>query len=345
MIFAVLLMAAMTTAVVATVWLTSSLSRDERLYEDRIRSRYAFDAVCEQAAQDYTAGTLATFPTSRNVTVNGVVCAMTISDNSANIPHSLSISATMSYHNRTFTDTKVVGMRKTPSPFYYALFFSSMSGGGTISGALNTGSSGANGDVYFGGPVTLTGTGSTINGDLESTGSISSGTTSITGMSNANVSAVALPSVLASNYSSIANQTVSKASLAGATFTVTTGNYSVIYCSSSGVSISGTFTNKGTVFVNGNVTISGPISVANSSSRVAIVASGNITFTSSGPHNAYFYAAGSATLPAAGITITKGGLVAGSLTTVTAPITATNDTAVWLDSTEGTKHRLPGFYP
>jgi hypothetical protein len=70
-----------------------------------------------------------------------------------------------------------------------------------------------------------------------------------------------------------------------------------------------------------------------------------LTFTSSGPHSAYFYSGGNVTLPAAGITISNGALVASALNTVNAPITATNDTAVWLDSTEGTKHRLPGFYP
>jgi hypothetical protein len=295
MVFAVVLIAAMTTTVVATVWLTSSLSKDERLYEDQLRCRYAFEGVCEQAAQDYTAGTLAVFPANRTVTVNGVSCVTSISDNSANIPHTM--SATMTYHNRTRTDTKVVGMRKAPSPFYYALFVNSMSGGGTLSAALNTGSSGANGDVYFGGAVSLTGTGSTINGDLESTGSIMSGSSSVTGMTTPGASAITFPTVSATNYSTIANQTVTKSSLAGATFATTTGAYSVTYCSSSGISISGTFTGKGTVFINGNATISGPISVANSSSRVAIIASGSLTFTSSGPHSAYFYSGGNVTLP------------------------------------------------
>jgi hypothetical protein len=33
------------------------------------------------------------------------------------------------------------------------------------------------------------------------------------------------------------------------------------------------------------------------------------------------------------------------LATTNQPMTLTNDTAVWLSSTEGTNHRLPGFYP
>jgi hypothetical protein len=70
-----------------------------------------------------------------------------------------------------------------------------------------------------------------------------------------------------------------------------------------------------------------------------------MSFTSSGPHSAYFYSGGNLTLPLTGITVTKGSLVAAGLSTLTSPITVTNDTAVWLDSTEGAKHRLPGFYP
>ena len=105
-------------------------------------------------------------------------------------------------------------------------------------------------------------------------------------------------------------------------------------------------TGKGTIFVNGSATISSPIVYGNSSSRVAIIATGSITFSSSaaGANNGYFYG-NSLSLPAAGITLTKGALVFNNLSTLTSPITATNDTAVWLDSTEGQKHRLPGFYP
>ena len=343
MIFAVVMTVSMTTIVVATVWLSSSLVRDERWYEDQVRAKYAIDGACEQAAQDYTAGTLASFPSTRTTTVNGVSCAMTISDNSANIPHTMSLAVTATYKGRSITDTRIVGMRKTPSPFYYALF---VNGGLTSSAALTTGSSSANGDIYSNGAVSLTGTSNTINGDLESTSTQSIGTTSITGNQYPSTTAITFPTVSSANYSTVANQTVSKGSLAGATFTTTSGAYFLIYCSvTTGVSISGTFTGKGTVYVNGPVTISGAISLGNSSSRVAIIANGAITFTSTGPHSAYFYASGACTLPTGGITITKGALVVGSLSTTNQPITITNDNSVWLSSTEGTNHRLPWYYP
>ena len=341
MIFAVVLVVSMTTVIGATVWLSSSLVRDERIFEDQTRMQYAIDGAVEQAAQDYTAGTLAALPTTKSVTINGVSCSLTITDNSANIPHTMSIASSATYKGKTISNTRVIGMRKAPSPFYYAMF---VNGGLTSSATVTTGSSGSNGDVYANGAVSLTGTGNSIGGDLESTSTQSIGTTTVSGMQYPSASAITFPTVLASNYSSVANQTVSKGSLTGATFSSTTGAYWLIYCSSSSVSISGTFTGKGTIFVNGNATISGAITLGNSSSRVAIIASGTLSFTSSGPHSAYFYG-GTCTLPTGGITISKGALVVSSLSTTNQPITITNDNSVWLSSSEGTNHRLPGFYP
>lgn len=341
MIFAVVLTVSMTTIIVATVWLTSSIVRDERINEDRTRVGFAIDSAVEQAAQDYSAGTI-TLPTTRTISYNTVSCVMTITDNSANVPHTLSVAATATFKGRSLTETRVVGMRKAPSPFYYSLFVNS---GLSTSATLTTGTLSANGDIYSNGSVSLSGTGNTINGDLESTGSQSIGTSTIVGTQYASASAISFPTVSSTNYSSVANQTVSKGSLAGATFSSTSGAYWLIFCSStSGVNISGTFSGKGTVFVNGPVTISGAITLANSSSRVAIIANGSITFTASGPHSAYFYG-GACTLPSGGITITKGALVVSSLSTTNQPITITNDNSVWLSSTEGTNHRLPGYYP
>lgn len=339
MIFAVVLVVSMTTAILATVYLTSSIGRDERIYEDQVRMKFAIDGASEQIAQDYASGALTVLPSSRTVNVNGVSGTYTITDNSANIPHTLSISGTVSWHGRSITEAKVVGMRKMPSPFYYALF---VNGALTSSAALVTGSAGSNGDVCANGIVSLLGTGSTINGDLESSGAQTIGTTSVTGTQFPGSTAVTFPTVSAATYSAAANQTVSKGSVNGFTFGSTGGNYYLVYCSSASVSISGTMSGYGTIFVNGNVTISGPITYANQTTRVAIIASGTITFTSSGPHSGYFYG-GACILPVGGITISKGALVVGSLTTTTAPITITSDPSVWLDSTQGTKHRLPGF--
>jgi hypothetical protein len=342
MIFAIVLVVSMTTVVVATVWLTSSLVRDERIYEDQTRMKYSIDGATEQVVQDYAAGTLVVLPSTRNTTINGVSCALTITDNSSNVPHTLSVVSTASYKGRTISETKIVGMRKTPTPFYYALF---VNGGLTSSATVTTGASSANGDIYSNGAISLTGTGSTINGDLESTSTQSIGTTTITGTQYPSTTAITFPTVVSTNYSSFANQSTGSSTIGNTTFSTTTGAYYLLYGTrTSGVSIAGTFTGKGTIFVNGPVTISGPISLANSSSRVAIIANGTITFSSSGPHSAYFYGT-TCTLPTGGISITKGALVVNSLSTTNQPITITNDTSVWLSLTEGVNQRLPGLYP
>ena len=45
MIFAVVLVVSMTTAILATVYLTSSIGRDERIYEDQVRMKFAIDGA------------------------------------------------------------------------------------------------------------------------------------------------------------------------------------------------------------------------------------------------------------------------------------------------------------
>ena len=341
MIFAVVLIVSMTSIIAATVWLTSSGVRDERIYEDQTRMKYAIEAAREQTAQDYTSGALPALPTTKTITVNSVSCAETITDNSANIPHTMSVATTATYKSESISETKIIGERKAPSPFYYALF---VNGGLTCSSTVTTGSSGSNGDIYSNGNVSLTGSSNTINGDLESTGTQSIGTTTVSGTAYPSWTAVTFPTVNSTNYVGVANATVSKGNLGSTTFSSTGGAYWLIYCSSSSISISGTFTGKGTIFCAGNVTISGAISLGNSSSRVAIIAAGTLTFTSSGPHSAYFYGQ-TCTLPTGGITISKGALVVSGLSTTNQPINITNDPSVWLSSTEGTNHRLPGFYP
>ena len=340
MVFAIVLVTAMTSVICATVWLTSSLVKSERVYEDQVRARYAAEAITEQAAQDFTNGTM-TLPSTRTPSVTGVTSTVTATDNSSNIPHTMSVTATSTIHGHAVTVTKIVGLRKAPSPFYYAMF---VNAGLTSSAAFVTGSSGINGDVYSNGAISLTGTGNTINGDLESTSTQSVGTSTITGSTYPSATAITFPTVTSTNYSAVANQTSNSGTLNGATFSTTTGAYYLLYMNNASVSISGTFTGKGTVYVNGNATISGPITLGNSSSRVAIIASGTITFSSAGPHSAYFYG-GACTISATSLTITKGALVVASLATTTKPITITNDTSVWLSSTEGTNHRLPGFFP
>jgi hypothetical protein len=247
----------------------------------------------------------------------------------------------MTYHGRTITETRIIGMRKLPTPFCYALFLNT---GMTYSGKLTTGAAAANGDVYCNGALVLTGLGSVINGDLECSAAVSLGTATVTGNQNANITPLAFPTVVNTNYSTVANLTVAGGTIGTRTFPTTASQYYLIY-SSANTNINGTFTGKGTIFVNGNVTINGAVLYGNATSRVAIIAKGSITFTTSAACNGLYYAGTSCSLPLGGITITKGSIVAGSLGTLLSPMTITNDTTAWTDITEGTKHRLPGLYP
>lgn len=342
MIFVLVLFSAIATVVVATLSVTTGTLATQKRLEDEVKVKLALEGMVEQAVTDYSNKTLITFPTTRTKTVSNVVCSLTISDNNATVPHTLSMAMSGALKGRTHTETRVVGARRAPSPFYYALF---VNNGLLSTFTLSTGSSGENGDIYARGNLSLTGLSSTINGDVESTGSLTVSTANYSGNFWPNAPEVAFPDVVATNYSSATHTAITKTSVTtGLTFGAAGTEYPLHYRNGD-LSFKGTVSGKGVLFVNGNLAISGVISYADANSCIAIIATGNIDFGLTASNTVgYMYAGNSINTPAVAVINSKGSLVAGSMT-ILGPVSVTNDPRVWLDADEGRKLRLPGFWP
>jgi hypothetical protein len=344
MVFVVVMFAVMAVVMLTTISVTSGAARLVRRSEDQVKMRYALEGAAEQAVGDYLNGTLASLPVTRNLTLGGVSTTVTITDNSLVSPRTLRVAGTMTLHGRTVTDEIVVGMRKTPSPFYYSLF---VNNGFSFTGRLVAGWANENGDIYARGNLSITGTGSAINGDVEAEGTASVSGATISGSVVPNASVISFPTLDPTLYTQNADVIYTKTSISNYTFATSSGNYQLIVRSGN-LSISGTFTGKGCIFVDGEVNVPSNITYGNSDSKLVVLATGPIKFganTSNPRLNQGYYCGASLEFPSAGLTISSGGLVVGSVSNPGNPLAVIHDPTIWKDSAEAKKLRVPGFWP
>jgi hypothetical protein len=123
--------------------------------------------------------------------------------------------------------------------------------------------------------------------------------------------------------------------------------YELVYVDDD-LDVSGTVSGTGTLFVRGNVTITGPLTYLASSSRLAIIATGRITVDADNAPlvSGYFFSAGQFRVQGGGassVTLT-GGVVANSLR-FDRPITILYDPTVRDDRSVAVNLKLPGFWP
>ena len=159
-------------------------------------------------------------------------------------------------------------------PFYYAIFVNSPN---SPSHTITTGTSGADGDLYANGAVNLLALSNTVNGELESTSTVTTGGLTVAGSVFENTTPLTMPSVTSTNYSTASGVTTIGTSLNGYTFTTGVTGTQLLYAPTD-LSLRGSFRNKGTIFVNGDVTVINSMSYFNSSSRLTVIATGSITF-------------------------------------------------------------------
>jgi hypothetical protein len=123
--------------------------------------------------------------------------------------------------------------------------------------------------------------------------------------------------------------------------------YPVFYYAAN-LAIEGTYAGRGTMAVSGNLTLSANSSYANGTSRVVFIVKGNMFVDSAvtsfvGTYivdgSVYFQGTAPKTMPRGNI------ICSGNFDPQTSNFTVTPDRAFWNDRTEGTKHRMPGFWP
>jgi hypothetical protein len=343
MLLVVVFLSAITTVLVAAAGLSSNALKVQTRREEAAITQSAFDGAVDQVMCDYSAGTLS-LPNTRNATIGGLTVAITVVDNNSVIPHTLKVDGTLSLNGRSYVYSRVVGARKTPSPFYYAVMTNSST---TLTFPLVTGAGSANGDVCINGSGTFILSGTTINGDLECTGTFTPGSLDIKGSLMTGLTAVPFPTPTRANYSAVATASLAGGSTVGNyTFAAAgAGMYKVLYVGGN-ATISGSFTGQGTVYVAGNVTISSNVTYGSAASCVAIIAEGSITVNSTATNLAgYYYCNGNfTTLGIPTKTVTRGGITCQQLV-LSGGLNVQGDPWVWNTPSEGYRLRLPGMWP
>ena len=332
------LVVATTTVILAECDLTTVGLRYEAQAEKRRDAEYAFDGAIAQVVDDYFNDAV-TLPLARQIAIGDVTGTITVSDNSATLPRSLKVDGHLTARGSPYTLSRIVGARHPPSVFFYAL---AVAGPLTSDQPIETGAAEASGDMLFGGSVTLSAAGNVVNGDLESAGAIAAPSTTVTGSTLPNAPAVPFPSFVGQNYVAAADTTFSDSAMNGYTFALG-GSYPLVYCGGD-LTIQGTFSGKGTIFVAGDVEVAGNMSYADSSSELVIIAAGGIDFDS-GVTNAvgYFFTPNSLQI-AGGLAITRGAIAAGDLEW-TGMLDIAGDPDVWNTGAEGHSLKLPGMWP
>jgi hypothetical protein len=344
-IFVLIMVLAIAGVVILAAELGMSDVRQEVRYEDGVLAQRTWEAATSQIDDLEQKGSLI-LPDSRAFSLNGVTGTLTTVDNSTNLANSILMTSTLTAPDqRTYRESTVLCKVVPNTPFDFALFVNAAF---TSSNYLfNTGGSSANGDIFANGNISITGSGSAgsnvVNGSIYSTGTITKSTVTLTGATNASGSAITYPTVTASNYQTVASVVSSSNNLTGITFPTVTGGdpYPVYYYSNGGVNVSGTYTGTGTAFLNGNVTVNGAMSYGNGSSTAVFIVNGNLT--TSGPALiGYWFVTGTLNSSGSGLSISRGGMVVGGLST-SSSTNIVMDPTVKNSTTTGNLLHLPGY--
>lgn len=338
-LYVMVMLIIMTGVAVACASLSNATRTIEMRREQAIIARLAFDGATLKAAYDSGLGTVS-YPSTQVEVVGSNTCAVTIADNSSNLSHSLSLTSTLTLFNRTYSDTRVTALKMPASQFFYCLAADSNT---SLGSNITTGGSGANGDIYCTGTLQLSGN-DAVNGDVEATGTATQNGASVTGLVSSNTFPIPLPVPLASNYSSISllnllgfllgNHINGEAFLAP---------YEVAYCLGN-TTITGTISGQGIIFVNGNATVTGNLTYSSPTDEVAIIVTGNVSFSGGASNFIGYWYCGGTFSASSNLTLTRGCVVANSLTTSGA-FAANYDPIIWNTPGEAYRMKLPGFWP
>lgn len=338
LIFAVILIAAITIFFVGAQELMMGSVRAQQRFENRIKAQLAMESAVASVVSEFRHGLL-TLPATRTVTVAGTAVTATATDNSGAVPKTMKISTSMTLKGTTFSDAKVVGQRFEPSPWDYALF---INGSNSWLESLTTGSLGANGSAYIGSNVTGGGITHTINGDLECAGSIN--------MSQFNVTGTAwpqCPSILFTTphwpvYAAAADTIVLASSVNGYTFTNFGAAKTHLLFKDGNLSIQGNFVGNGVIYVNGKASITDSVTV--SGGKLVIISEQDVQLNrDSVAVNAFLFAEATLKVSARYMVVT-GAVVADQLE-MNKMLTIIHDPYFTNNPSERARFKLPGYWP
>ncbi|MCL6623214.1 MAG: hypothetical protein K6T17_01185 [Fimbriimonadales bacterium] len=341
--FVIVLLLASTTVVLATAELATHLRiRVSRIEQER-GDKYITRGLAEVVRSEIFYGVVS-LPVSKVYSYRGQNWHVTADRNDANVKNTLRLTLARTSGGETITYQMVVP--KIGSWFDYALASNTAE---SESVQVRVGTVAIPGDCYINGNVSFSHPSSRINGDLECTGSLTSPSLTVTGRILTSSPGPAFPALNWSAYYSAADRVIDQPGVTSILTDVTFLKPDELVFVDDDLDVSGIVSGRGTLFVRGNVTITGPLMyLASSSSRLAIIATGRIRVEANTAPlvSGYFFSARQFHVRGGGassVTLT-GGVVANDLW-FDSPITIHYDPTVRDDRSVAVNLKLPGFWP
>lgn len=334
MLFVLVMVGLMSVAILATVELATSAAMLQNRREASLKTRLAFEGAVNFALTDILKGSFSV-PDDRAYAIGDLQVNLKITDNSIDVPRTYKFVGTVSHAGQEHTYEQIVGNRKSPSPFAYALFVNSnLDPRKAIT---------VNGDMNVNGSIVTRANPFSVTGDLESSGSSLSASASVGGNTVLSTTKVTMPTVNSVPYLTDALVTWLVGSVTDIVFGAG-GDPKLIYRLGN-VTIGGTVSGRGTVFVEGDVAIGSDLTYATADDRLVVIATGKVQ-VQAGVSNivGHYYSPVEFRTNTGTTNLTCGSIVAQKVT-LDGPLVITHDSFFWDDPTQGAKYRLPGDWP
>ncbi len=340
LIFVSVMLVAITSIVVASTQLNfAAAEKSSRVISDaKAQATFEAQVALVNAANKTNSFTV---PYSGNFTLNGYTINVDIRDNSSVMDRTLLISAGGTLNDKQYTFTRVVGARQTSYPLYYAIFSDGLlDATGYSLYTLN------GGPIYSRGAITINPSCS-IDGDV-----IAGETVTDTGAANVRnkVSfgpSLRAPSFNASDYQSAGTALSNLLPLATVSFSsaLLGQPYPMYYCDGN-TSLAGPILGKGTLFVKGNLTITGDMTPV-LGAQLLIIVDGTITINSTVNNICGWLYAGKDIISTGGglLTVNGGSICTMKRYRIARSVAVYSDRSMWSNRNEAIRFHAPGFWP
>lgn len=342
LVYSSMLMVAITTVVVTTSLLNAAASGKAERQIDLVMSEESESGALAYVSAMCNEQTIS-LPATYNLSLNGQTQTVSVVNADATMSRSIRVNTLVNgKFSRSFE--RLLAGRQANSPMYYALFLGRAS---DLSSTLLTTSNG--GHVFCRQSLTLGAT-STIDGEVAAVDTVTDNGATVTKNIVSGARDRTLPTVNNADYQLAAAGLINLvSSISNLTF-LGTGlglPYPLKYYRGNTM-LKGMINGKGTVYIEGSVTVNGAVKYSDANSRALIIVEGNLTVTDQCDElDGIWIVRGNISVASAVAPLvnSRGSIAAFNRLECFRPLTITADKSFWIDRNEAVRHRAPGFWP
>ncbi len=332
LIFCVILMAAVGTIVLTTADLGRTVYRRQALIERDAKFDYALDGLVAVYGRRLEYGDVIV-PTTEAFDVGGLNFQVDLANGTGARSRFVDLAVSLDIPGYSRKRTYALGNRGKVSPTWFAL--------GTTTDFIPTSSMNVTGDVYFAADISLAANSLGIVGDIyaQRTSFGSTPTCSGNRIQTNSLLGVSLDSAA---YKSVATSVTSGNQLIKILAFLSIGTFQTLLYNDGDVTFDCQYLGKGTVFVNGNVTID-KLDKTTADNVALVIVNGNVEIRANNV-DAFIICSGNVTYSGLGNLQLNGGVWASQILTGSTNWTITHNSLFWGDPKWDKLLRVPGMW-